>query len=85
MFSDSYLRDWKQLNLPAVARSVKILNLLVVLFSPLLSIVEDQVNYLRSPEIEAAFIEILYGKLGGGGGGGGGCFTAWKPGVIDWR
>ena len=19
------------------------------------------------------------------GGGGGGCFTAWKPGVIDWR
>ena len=70
MFSDSYLRDMET----AVARSVKILNLLVVLISPLLSIDEDQVNYLRSLEIEAAFIgkskakdqEILYG--GGGGG-----------------
>ena len=56
---------------------MKILNLLVVVISPLLSIVEDQVNYLRSLEIEAGFIgeseakdqEILYGKLGGGGGG----------------
>ena len=50
---------------------------MVVVISPLLSIVEGQVNYLRSLEIEAAFIgeskakdqEILYGKLGGGGGG----------------
>ena len=50
---------------------------MVVVISPLLSIVEDQVNYLKSLAIEAAFIveskakdqEILYLKLGGGGGG----------------
>ena len=45
---------------------------MVVVISPLSSIVKDQVNYLRSPEIQAAFKgeskakdqEILYGKLG---------------------
>ena len=50
-------------------------NPLVVVISPLLSIVEDQVKYLKSLGIEAAYIgeskskdeEILNGKGGGGG------------------
>ena len=63
--------------------------LLVVVISPLLTIVEDQVNYLgcrklslllkgkARPKIKKYCMESWGGK--------GGCFVVWKPGVVDWR